>query len=77
MTTVEAVYEHGVLRLLEPLPFADGTPVEVMVVERATTGGAQAAAMLTKIAELPLENEQEAFSNREHDAILYGGKNRA
>jgi phosphoribosylformylglycinamidine (FGAM) synthase PurS component len=32
------------------------------------------AQLLAKIAELPLENEDELFSGRDHDKILYGEK---
>ena len=75
MTTVEAVYEHSMLRLLTPLPLADGTPVEVVVVERAASGAVQVADLLVKIAELPVEGDQGEISNRDHDVILCGGKN--
>ena len=30
-TTVEAIYERGVLRLAQPIPLADGTQVRVTV----------------------------------------------
>lgn len=65
MTTVEAVYEQGVLRLLQPLPFAEGMHVEVnvsvfngSVAQRAPTD------ILAEIAALPVENVTNA-SNRE------------
>jgi predicted DNA-binding antitoxin AbrB/MazE fold protein len=30
--TIEAVYEQGILRLLQPIPLAEGTHVEVIVI---------------------------------------------
>lgn len=32
-TPVKAIYDHGTLKLLEPLDLADGTEVEVVVME--------------------------------------------
>ena len=74
-TTVEAVYEQGVLRLMQPVALAEGARVEVMIMtpksalERETP-----ADMLAAIAALPLEADDEAFSGRDHDKILYGKK---
>ena len=73
--TVEAVYEQGVLRLMQPIALAEGVRVEVIIMtpkpamERETP-----ADILAAIAALPLEADDEAFSDREHDKILYGKK---
>jgi predicted DNA-binding antitoxin AbrB/MazE fold protein len=72
MTTIEAVYEHGVLRLLQPLALAEGTHVEVNIsVANASNAQRAPADILTEIAALPLENAT-VFGNRDHDDVLYG-----
>jgi predicted DNA-binding antitoxin AbrB/MazE fold protein len=49
-TTVEAVYENGVLRLSRPIELAEGTPVEVIVIPRVPQPGQRTPAQV--IAEL-------------------------
>lgn len=74
-TTVEAIYERGVLRLKEPIALAEGAQVEVIVITRdAAQNGASPAEILSTIAALPLEGESDDFSGRDHDRILYGAK---
>ena len=72
-TTVEAVYEQGMLRLMAPIPLAEGTHVEVIVITREPASTAQSPAeILAAIAAIPLEEGGEEFSGRDHDRILYG-----
>ena len=72
-TLIEAIYEHGVLRLMQPIDLADGTRVEVMVSAKdVATGQATPADILASIAALPLEAHGEEFSGQDHDVILYG-----
>jgi predicted DNA-binding antitoxin AbrB/MazE fold protein len=72
-TTVEAVYEQGVLRLKEPIALPDGTTVEVIIISPdARQGKATPADILTAIASLPLEGNSAEFSGRDHDQIIYG-----
>ncbi len=82
-TTVEAVYEAGALRLLEPLSLEEGARVKVIVigmpaalpiVQDARPGGDRRtpAQILAQIAALSIEGEGEEFSGRDHDRILYG-----
>jgi predicted DNA-binding antitoxin AbrB/MazE fold protein len=70
--TVEAIYEQGILKLSQPIPLADGTRVEVMVisppVELATQSPSE---ILQDIAAMPLQGKQDEFSGRDHDKILY------
>jgi predicted DNA-binding antitoxin AbrB/MazE fold protein len=74
-TTVEAVYERGVLRLAQPLSLAAGARAEVMVITREPTAEVKKPAdILAAIATLPLEAGGEEFSGRDHDKILYGDK---
>ena len=76
-TTASAIYEHGVLRPLTPLPLPEGARVEVTVTDEASTAPAtttrQASQLLRDIAALPLESSPSEFSGRDHDRILYGG----
>jgi predicted DNA-binding antitoxin AbrB/MazE fold protein len=70
-TTVEAIYERGVLRLKEPLALAEGVQVEVIVITREPARSeAQPAQILSAIAALPPEGDGE-FSGRDHDRLLY------
>ena len=74
-TTVEAVYEQGVLRLLQPLSLAEGSRVAVLIIatEQATER-ATPAEILATIAAIQPEEGGEEFSGRDHDKILYGEK---
>ena len=72
-TTVEAIYEQGVLRLLQPLSLAEGTRVDVIVFTREPTAeGGTPADIVAAIAAMPMEVGGEEFSGRDHDKILYG-----
>ena len=72
---IEAVYEHGMIRPLEPLELPEGARLEVIVIthEQPKTNG-NAAEILAEIAALPLEGSTDAFTGREHDSILYPRK---
>jgi predicted DNA-binding antitoxin AbrB/MazE fold protein len=74
-TTVEAIYEKGILRLSRPIELADGTPVEVIVRSRATAPApdARAAAkVLAELAALAIESNEPTSVARDHDRYLYG-----
>lgn len=74
---LEAVYEQGLLRLTQPLNLPEGTRVEITLVERETNLQQQKPAdILGGIASLPLEGEQDEFSGRDHDRILYPEQDR-
>jgi predicted DNA-binding antitoxin AbrB/MazE fold protein len=74
-TTVEAVYEKGVLRLPQPLSLVEGERVAVMVITRESTAEVKKPAdILAAIAALPVDAGGEEFSGRDHDQILYGDK---
>lgn len=71
-TTVQAIYEDGVLKPLEPLSIDDGTLVEVTVTSSGEPSpGRRAYQMIAAIAALPLEVEGDEASGRDHDTILY------
>ena len=53
-TTVEAIYEQGVLRLLQPLSLTEGTRVAVIVIpQEPPAAGRTPVDMLATIAALP------------------------
>lgn len=72
---IEAVYERGLIRPLEPLELPEGARLDVIVIthEQTETNG-NAAEMLAEIAALPLQGSNDAFAGREHDSILYPKK---
>ena len=69
---IAAVYEHGMIRPLEPLELPEGARLEVIVIthEQLETNS-EAPEILAEIAALPLEGSTDAFTGREHDSILY------
>jgi predicted DNA-binding antitoxin AbrB/MazE fold protein len=70
--TLQAIYEQGVLRLMQPINLLEGTPVEVVVTSQDfNQEGKIPADILAEIAALPLEGTEETFSGRDHDKILY------
>ena len=72
-TLVEAIYEDGTLRLLAPIPLAEGSHVQILVIPPALPSAEQTpAAILAAIAALPLGGDGNAFVGRDHDALLYG-----
>ena len=72
---IEAVYEHGMIRPLQPLELPEGTRLDLVVIthEQPKTNG-NTAEILAEIAALPLEGSSDAFAGREHDSILYPKK---
>ena len=70
--TVQAVYEHGVLRLAQPISLAEGTQVEVVVMTRESRPEHPTPAnILSAIAALPLQGNSDEFSGADHDRVLY------
>lgn len=67
---IEAVYEHGMIRPLQPLELPDGARLDVIVIthEEVKTDG-NAAEILAEIAALPVEGANDAFAGRDHDSI--------
>ena len=69
---IEAIYEQGVIRPLQPLELPEGARLDLIVIthEEPKTNG-NTAEMLAEIAALPLKGANDAFAGREHDSILY------
>ena len=71
MTTIEAIYEGGMLRPLEPVHLAEGAHVEIILVPQAPDPR-RAAEILAQIADLPIQGKTDPFSGADHDKALYG-----
>ena len=69
---IEAVYERGLIRPLEPLELPEGAQLELIIIthEKPKTDG-NTATILTEIAALPLESSNDGFASYKHDSILY------
>ncbi len=72
---IEAVYEQGMIRPLQPLELPEGSRLDLIVIthEQPKSNG-NAAEILAEIAALPLEGSSDSFAGREHDSILYPEK---
>jgi predicted DNA-binding antitoxin AbrB/MazE fold protein len=69
---IEAIYEHGLIRPLEPLELPEGTRLDLIVTTHEQPQiNSNAAEILAEIAALPLEGSSDPFAGREHDSILY------
>jgi predicted DNA-binding antitoxin AbrB/MazE fold protein len=72
---IEAVYEEGRLRPLEPLGLPEGARLSIILVTREDAQPQRTPAeTLAEIAALPLEGEADGFSGRDHDSVLYSQK---
>ena len=72
---IEAIYEQGVIRPLQPLDLPEGARLDLIVIthEQPKTNG-NTAKVVAEIAALPLEGSSDDFAGREHDSILYPKK---
>ena len=68
---IEAIYEHGIIRPLQPLELPEGSRLDVIVITHEQTQRSNVAETLAEIAALPVEGPSDAFSGRDHDSILY------
>ncbi|MFO0849727.1 MAG: antitoxin family protein [Gemmataceae bacterium] len=77
ITTVSAVYEGGIIRPSVPLPFADGTQVQVTVAVNPADLPApdpeEARERIMAIIALSDPNGPPEDTARNHDKYLYGG----
>jgi len=73
--TIDAVYERGVLRPLEPLQLPEGARLDIILVTDDEAGARMTPAdILAEIAALPTEGATDSFSARDHDTVLYPHK---
>ena len=72
---IEAVYEQGMIRPLQPLELPEGARLDLIVIthEQPKTNG-NTVEILAEIAALPLEGSSDDFAGSDHDSILYPEK---
>jgi len=69
---IEAVYENGMLRPIDPLNVPEGEHLHLIIITRKGTGpNGSAGKLLAEIAALPIEGQSDAFSGSDHDTVLY------
>jgi predicted DNA-binding antitoxin AbrB/MazE fold protein len=68
---IAAIYEGGVIRPLEPPGLREGEELDVVLLTRQQQSQKRSAEILSEIARLPLEGNQDAFSGADHDSVLY------
>jgi len=68
--TFEAVYEKGILRLIEPIELEEGCHVEVIILKHDLAPKSPQD-ILARIAALPIIGDTKPFSGEHHDAVLY------
>lgn len=71
---IEAVYEQGLIRPLQPLELPEGARLDLIVITHEDKNNGNAAKILAEIAALPLEGSSDDFAGSEHDSILYPRK---
>ena len=74
--TIEAIYEHGLLRPLAPLALSEGQRVQVSLAAEEPTAPRNVGSILAEIAALPVEGSGDPFTSRDHDRYIYGAKDR-
>lgn len=73
VTTIDAVYEGGVLRPVEPVDLHEGARVRLVVVPERQPGEKTPAEIIAEIAALPRQGSSEVeTASRDHDNYLYG-----
>ncbi len=72
--TFDAVYEKGILRLIEPIELDEGCHVEVVIFKRDLVPKSPKD-ILARIAALPIIGDTKPFSGEDHDAVLYSVQN--
>jgi predicted DNA-binding antitoxin AbrB/MazE fold protein len=72
MTRVQAIFEKGVFRPVEPVRIDEGARVEITIEERTPVpSNPSINDSLDEIAKLPIEGENDGFSGADHDHVLY------
>jgi predicted DNA-binding antitoxin AbrB/MazE fold protein len=69
--TLEAIYENGVFRPVDPVALEEGTRVQIFIDKPAGPADPKTVArLLAEVAALPLKGTA-TFSGEDHDSILY------
>jgi predicted DNA-binding antitoxin AbrB/MazE fold protein len=77
---IDAIFDNGVFRPLEPLAIPNGSRVQLHVESPHADGDAEARIrrkaeleeFLRVARELPVESPADGFSGADHDRLLYG-----
>jgi predicted DNA-binding antitoxin AbrB/MazE fold protein len=82
--TYQAIFEHGVLRPLQPLPLKEDDVVSISIIgssegtqpnadeELARKQRETIMAFIEEMEAEPDENPEDGLTNRDHDRIIYG-----
>lgn len=73
---IQAIYEGGVIRPLEPVVLNEGEELDVVLLPRHPQTQRNPAQALAEIAGLPIEGKLDALSGADHDKILSIGATR-
>ena len=70
---VEAIYEHGVLRPLQPVELSEGEKVTLSLIRLCESPpGERAHEVLSRIAAFANPKEGDRFSGKDHNDVHYG-----
>ena len=72
-STIDAIFENGMLRPLSPVGLQEGDRVEVILITR-DHDPVKSREILRRIASLPSEGPEDGFSGADHDSVLYPSK---
>ena len=82
--SIEAIYERGQLRPVQPLALPEGARVRITVETPQPAAAAEepwdherAVREMEEVAALPIEGQTDPFAGRDHDHVLYGARPRA
>jgi len=64
---IQAVYEGGVIRPLEPVALNESEELDVVLLPRQKPTQRNPTEVLAEIARLPIEGKQNAFSGEDYD----------
>jgi predicted DNA-binding antitoxin AbrB/MazE fold protein len=81
--SIQAIYENGVLRPLQPLDLKESERVLLQIVPESSASVAAEIEMsadqrqaidqlLDKMEQMPQISSNDGFSNRDHDRVIYG-----
>lgn len=64
---IEAIYERGIIRPLQPLELPEGARLDLIVITHEQGKKRDVAKILAEIAALPLEGSSDIVAGREHE----------
>lgn len=68
---IEAIYEQGMIRPLQPLELPEGAQLDLIVtIHEESKNKGDVAKILAETAALPLEGSTDDFAGCEHDSLV-------